>query len=234
MRGARGGRGGSCGFTLVELLIALSLMGLITLLLFSGLRVGIRAWEGVAAASERTAPVRLAHELLGRTLAQAHAVQVVSEAESRLLFGGTPESLELASPLGQHVGIPGLYVLRLVLEETGDDRRLVLQRWLLHPDVLAGGGQVPEWQPLADGRTASVAAGNGDEDLASGAYGTTLLLDGVEELQIAYFGIIEGAEEPQWHDEWLEQPTLPLAVRLRLTTTGQTWPDTLVSLPGAR
>ncbi|NEX17237.1 MAG: general secretion pathway protein GspJ, partial [Halochromatium sp.] len=35
------------GFTLVELLIALSLIGIITLLLFSGLRLGSRSWEAV-------------------------------------------------------------------------------------------------------------------------------------------------------------------------------------------
>jgi len=65
---------GSCpdrGFTLVELLIALSLIGLITLLLFSGLRLGTRAWEGVETTADRTAELRVARNFLERALVQA-------------------------------------------------------------------------------------------------------------------------------------------------------------------
>ena len=40
------------GFTLVELLIAFVLVALISLLLFSGLRLGLRSWGGVEAAAE--------------------------------------------------------------------------------------------------------------------------------------------------------------------------------------
>ena len=48
------------GFTLIELIIALALIALITLLLFSGLRLGARAWDGVDALSERHAELRTA------------------------------------------------------------------------------------------------------------------------------------------------------------------------------
>ena len=218
------------GFTLVELLIALSLVALITVLLYSGLRLGTRAWEGVEASAERTGGLRLAHNFLTRALAQARPVRLVFDGESRLVFSGDEEGLELASLLSQHVGIPGLYVLRITLEADGADRRLVLTRWLLHGDVLAGTDEVPAWEPF-EGSETLTRAGELDQDLAAGVYGSSLLLSGVDEFRLAYFGVADGSDEPQWHETWLQPFALPLAVRLRLTTTDQTWPDLLIPLP---
>ena len=56
------------GFTLIELLIALAMISLITLLLFSGLRLGSRTWESIDAAAEQIGELRLAHGFLTRTL----------------------------------------------------------------------------------------------------------------------------------------------------------------------
>ena len=110
------------------------------------------------------------------------------------------------------------------------EAQLVLTRWLLHPDVLEGFGGIPEWEPFEGGRGIS-DSGPLEEDLAAGAYGRTLLLDGVAELEITYFGIDEGMEEPDWYPEWLEQPRMPLAIRIHLTTLEQSWPDMLILLP---
>jgi general secretion pathway protein J len=208
----------------------LSLVGLITVLLYSGLRLGTRAWEGVEASAERTGGLRLAHNFLTRAVGQARAARVVFDGESRLVFAGDAEGLELVSLLSQHVGIPGLYVLRIRLDEDGQDRRLVLTRWLLHSDVLAGTDEIPAWEPF-EGSERATPVGELDQDLAAGAYGSSLLIAGVEDFQLAYYGIAEGSTEPEWHDRWLEPYALPLAVLLRLTTTDQTWPTALIHLP---
>jgi len=215
------------GFTLVELLIALALVSLITLLLFSGLRLGTHAWEGVETIAERTAEPRIAINFLARVLTQARPARVSFDAQEVLVFGGDAENLELVAPLSEHVGIPGLYILKLSLAREG---MLVLTRWLLHPDVLEGSGDIPEWEPF-DGSDRISAAGPLDEDLAAGAYGSTLLLDGVEDLKIAYFGILEGEQDPDWYQDWMEQPRMPQAVRIHLSTNEQTWPDLLIRLP---
>jgi general secretion pathway protein J len=222
-------RGPARGFTLVELIIALALIGLITLLLFSGLKLGSSVWEGVQTLGERVGGPRLTLGFLTRTLAQARPAQVVFDGEKRLVFDGDQENLEFVAPLSEHVGTPGLYVLRLTLEE-GKSNRLVLTRWLLHPDVLAGLGDIPEWEPLTSGAHALVGV-DLEEDRAAGAFGSTLLLDAVEELEIGYFGIAQGEQEPGWHEEWLPGSGMPEAVRIHLTTRGQGWPDMLVRLP---
>lgn len=215
---------------MVELLIALALISLITLLLFAGLRLGTRAWEGVDATADRTAELRVARNFLERALVQARMVSVVLDGEPASVFSGDAETLEFVTPLSEHVGIPGLYVLRLALED-GRERRLVVTRWLLNPDVLAGAGDVPEWTPFDGGRSSFHVTGPLDEDVASGAFGTSLLVENVDEFEIAYFGRQEEEQEADWHEDWLEQRELPLAVRLRLTTPEQTWPDLLIRLP---
>jgi general secretion pathway protein J len=228
--GARAGRAG--GFTLVELLIALVLIAIITTLMFSGLRLGSRAWEGVETVSERVSDLRVARNFIERTLRQARPASVVYEGEQVPVFAGDTERVELVAPLSEHVGVPGLYILRLVLEPNGEFERLVLVRWLLHPEVLAGDGEAPEWEPLLEAADIAADAGPFDRDLAAGAYGRTVLLPRVQDFELAYFGIVEGETEPEWQEEWLAEPRLPLRVRMALTTPEQTWPAAEIELSG--
>lgn len=219
------------GFTLIELLIALAIVGLITLLLFSGLRLGSRAWESVEAASDRTAEIRLARNLIERALTQIRAANVTIDGESVPVFAGDAERLELVAPLSEHVGVPGLYILRLTIEESRGHRDLVLTRWLLHPEVLEGRDDIPPWEPLEKDSGIQLGSAELDKDSAAGAFGRNLLLEDVDLFQIAYFGAVEGEDVLDWYDEWVGQPRLPRLLRIRLTSVRQTWPDLIVALP---
>ncbi len=219
------------GFTLVELLIALAMIGLITLLLFSGLRLGSRAWEAVEKVSGQTDELRLAHGFLARALSQARNLNVMVQAESVMVFGGSDTALEFAAPLSEHVGLSGLYVLRLTLERRGAGQTLVLNRWLLHPEVLAGGDDFPPWEPLEKDGGKALDDYPSDLDRAGGAFGRTLLLAEVDAFGVAYYGTLDGETEPGWHNEWLAQSTLPTLLHIRLTTASQSWPDLFITLP---
>jgi general secretion pathway protein J len=227
-------RAGSAGFTLIELLIALAMVGLITLLLFSALRMGSRAWDSVDLVAERIGALRLTRDFLQQALSQARNVSLFIDGAPVWVFAGDGERIEFAAPLAERVGVPGLYILRLTLEDDGDSNDLILTRWLIHPEVLEGMDKVPAWKPLmetAGPRTSSMPL---DRDAAAGAYGRTRLLEGVEVFEIRYFGIPNGETEPDWYEEWVNQTTLPWLVRVRLMTKGQSWPDLIVALPGAR
>jgi general secretion pathway protein J len=246
------------GFTLIELIIALALVALITVLLFSGLRLGSRSWDGVDRVAERNAELRSARGFLNGALMQARDLVVRFADEDRQVFAGNASSLEFVAPLSEHVGVPGLYVLRLALEGRGKDSRLVLTRWLLHPDVLAGNAETPEWKPLDPASPGISGDPAREQDLAAGVFGQTVLLEGAGEFQLTYFGIAdaEGAvgggsapalavktppvgqvgrdgEEPEgeWYEEWVEQPHPPKLIRVRLTSRRQDWPDSVIRLP---
>jgi general secretion pathway protein J len=223
---------GAAGFTLVELLIALVLIAVIMVLMFSGLRLGSRAWEGVATVSERVSDLRVARNFIERTLRQAQPIEVVFDGTQWPVFAGEQTRLELVAPLSEHVGIPGLYILRLVLESAGEYDRLVLVRWLLHSEVLEGGDDYPAWEPLMEDSGIGADVGPLDRDVAAGAYGRTVLLPEVVEFGLAYFGVAEGETEPEWFEDWADQPRLPQKVRLALRTPRQSWPAVVVELPG--
>lgn len=230
-------RSRSRGFTLVELLIALSLIGIITLLLFSGLRLGSRSWEAVDTLSARVADLRIARNFVERALRQTRQLSVVMDGVELAVFAGDAQALEWAAPLSAHVGIPGLYILRLTLEDAGEYNRLVLTRWLLHPEILAGTDESPAWSPLMDQVGSVGDLGPFDRDLAAGAYGRTILLPQVARFRLDYFGQQSGDRQAagfgrEWSKEWIGQRELPEAVRLNLTTPSQGWPAAIIRLPG--
>jgi general secretion pathway protein J len=226
----------SRGFTLVELLIAFTLIGLITLLLFSSLRLGLRAWEGVESTADANADLRIARNFLARALRQARPVSLTLDGESVLVFSGDAQTLELVAPLSEYVGVPGLYILRLSLDH-GERERLVMTRWLLHPDVLAGSAEIPEWRPLDGGLQPSLDSEE-DRDIAEGVFGTTILAESVDELRFDYFGPLDAVTsmtpaaevDAVWQEDWMQRRTPPLAVRIRLTTAERPWPDMQIQL----
>ncbi len=222
------------GFTLVELLIALAIVSLITLMLFSGLSLGSRAWESVEAVSERVSEVRITRDFLMSTLSQARPTTVMVEAETLTVFAGDSERLEFAAPLSEQVGVPGLYILRLGLVALDDSEALVLTYWLIHPEVLEGSDDIPSWEPLEAESKLSLDEIPPNTDVAAGAFGRTLLLSPVAEFAIAYFGTADGETEPDWHEEWFGQSTLPSLLQIRLATPAQSWPDLMVSLAAAQ
>lgn len=219
------------GFTLIELVIALAIIGLISLLLFSGLRLGGRSWETVETVGERLSGLRLADGFLRRTLGQTRPTKVTLDGQSVQVFAGESGRLEWAAPLSEHVGLSGLYILRLQPEGEGEARTLILTRWLLHPEILEGGPEVPPWEPMAEQDETVLSDLRADLDTADGAFGRARLLADVSRFELAYYGLADGDSEPGWHDEWLGQTRQPTLVRIRLETTEQSWPDLVVALP---
>ncbi|MDX1626808.1 MAG: prepilin-type N-terminal cleavage/methylation domain-containing protein, partial [Wenzhouxiangellaceae bacterium] len=59
------------GFTLVELLVATALIGLIMAMAYGGFRAGIRASDSGEALIERTNRLRVVHDFVRRQLSQA-------------------------------------------------------------------------------------------------------------------------------------------------------------------
>jgi general secretion pathway protein J len=218
------------GFTVIEMIIALAIIGLISLLLFSGLRLGSRSWEAVEQVSGRISDLRLVDAFLTRALRQARAVQRVFDGSTVLMFGGDAERIEFTAPLSEHLGVSGLYLLRLALEDSGQGSALVMTRWSLHPEVLEGGDGFPAWEPIKDQSATAFSGYPAEMDAAGGAFGRTLLLADVDRFEIAYYGQPDAETEAAWHDEWLDQERLPTLVRLRLATKTQSWPDLVVTL----
>lgn len=221
------GPGMVLGFTLIELLIALSLISIMMVLLYGGLRLGSRTWEGVETTSEQSEGLRLARGFLRRTLLQARSAYWQVDKSSLFLFLGDRQQLEFVTPLSGFVGIGGLYLLRFSQIGQGQRRNLVVQRWLVHRDILNGNGAgVPQWRPLEHSDTLKVP-----DDAALGLYGTNLLLPNVGQLTFSYFGPLPDGRGTEWQQDWQGRSRLPQLVKISLGKDAG-WPDLIVPLAG--
>lgn len=213
------------GFTLVELLIALALISLVLLMLFSALTLASRSWDAVHDTGEASADLRIARSLIQRALRQLRQPEDLRvEGTPLRALSGDAEGLEWIAELSTHLGLPGLYLLRLVVEQQDQRAQLVLYRWLLHPDILDGGDDWPAWEPLAQGGAPRLRGDPSEqEDVNAGAFGRTLLIPELETFRIDYYGRLPGGTGRDWSDAWLEQRGVPDLVRIELSTPSRSW-----------
>lgn len=215
------------GITLIELIISLSLIGMLTVILYGGLRLGARSWDSIEIYSERTENLRLARGFIQRALRQAVAAYGQVEEQQVLLFTGNEEQLEFVAPLSGFLGMGGLYLLRFATIRMGREHSLIVERWLMHPDIFSGKLEgVPEWKPLEPPRSVKVPY-----DAEWGIYGTSLLLPMIGEYKFSYFGPTKDNPEAEWQEEWEERQEMPILIKISLgADTG--WPDLIVAMTG--
>jgi general secretion pathway protein J len=102
------------GFSLAELLVALALLGMISALIASGLGLGNKIWNRSEEKAQATRSRYEAEAGLSHLLA---ALQPLRQGGARLIdFKGSPDVLEGVVALPPHVGLGGLYRLRLFLD----------------------------------------------------------------------------------------------------------------------
>jgi general secretion pathway protein J len=140
------------GFTLIEVVLALSIAAAVLVIVFGGLRVGLAAWGQGEARAARLDHARGVLVLLERALDGAFPYRFVpaERREPRILFEGRPDQVTfatLAPPFPGTVPI-AFTAVSLSSEETG----LALRQQVL-PNPLTLGRLRPV---LVDGETAAV------------------------------------------------------------------------------
>lgn len=117
------GRSTIAGFTLVEVMVALALAGLVSLVMLQGIALAARGLDRLSQRSERLDERRGLEMLLGRALATAVAVPPSDGAPA---FVGRPTSVAFLSVVDD--GGPGLYRLTLALGRAGSQPAVTLAR----------------------------------------------------------------------------------------------------------
>lgn len=196
------------GFTLLELLIAMTLMGLVLGLLYGGLRLGARSWDAGEQRAERINEMQAVHDFIRRQIRQSLEVFRNTRQGRVLAFQGESRRLLIVAPMFEYLGQGGLYYIEFdVLQDVDGD--VLRMRW--HP-----------FQPGApDGSENDIDIQDAEE---------TILLSDVTGVEWAYFGIDSVGEEPEWFDEWDNPLQSPSLIRLSLTIREAAWPDLVVRL----
>lgn len=186
----------AAGFTLLEMLLAISLLTLLVALAYGTLRLGIRGWEAASNEADQGDALRVSWPFLHQSL---EAAQAEPDPLGRSIrFDGTAKALTWVGELPAHFssGGPQLLTLSVQRDEKNERRRqLVLSSQAL--DIPAGTAITPQKAILVD-------------DLAG--------------LAIDYYGA-SGTGNPSWRSAWQTQRVLPQLIRVRVTPRHKmAWP----------
>lgn len=180
------------GFTLVELLIAISLLGLISLVTYSAIWTASHTLQAVEGRVEANDELRTTQEFYRQALSQARGVMAVKDRHMQVIFTGGPHLLTFVAPAPlQRGNAGGLYRYRLDLSGANKNTRsLRLSYW----QYLAGEKFDPERKPQ----------------------GEVILMDKVRSLSFSYFGKKDTESDSEWMDEWPRTDALPQMVKMEL------------------
>jgi prepilin-type N-terminal cleavage/methylation domain-containing protein len=155
----------SGGFTLIELLVVTVLLGLVFLLLTSGLQFGMRVWNFGGDRGLDSSEVIPVQNLLRKFFGEIRpvAAREASPFKRPILFEGTATSVHFVAPIGKNLGLNGFYEITVYMRE-GDES-----------------GNRVEISLRPFDHTSSASDNESDTK-------TTTLLDGVFDVQLAYFG----------------------------------------------
>lgn len=202
------------GMTLVELLIALALLGLLMLVLFAGMRIGTRSWDSAESHAENLSLARVLEHFLRTEMSQIIPYRWTSDGKTRLAFSGERRAMRFVAPMPSRLSRDGVSVIALEVEQEGDGSRIV---WRYRPL----NAQMTGFSAL-DGVPSHV--------LVSGISSAR-----VSDIWFSYFGAEQPGAAPRWLDRWDNEQDLPLLIRVQASLTeGREWPDFVVAPAMAR
>ena len=194
------------GFTLLEMLIALTLMGLLFTALFSAFYTLSRSWDATDSRISQTEDRRLIAEFLRRQLSQAMVVKIMNDkAEKVYAFEATAERIRYAAPLQplQHQG--GIFLIELSIVSSKMGKALEMRYAPYRPELT--------W------------------DEAFKTVEPVPIYDQLKDANFAYFGAAAEGKEAEWQDEWQDIPFYPQLVKIDLADAQQVWPLLQIPLP---
>ena len=195
------------GFTLVELLLSITLMSILLGLTYTGLRAASRSSERGEIMLAAGGEMRASHQFVRRQLNQMLPLPfdvTDSTDEVRIVFAGDARSIQYVAPMPGYLGSGGPQV-QLIELTSGSDSVLQFSHALL---------QGYEEDQLFD-------------------RDPVILLDGVQSGGFEFLGLDEEGEPMAWTSSWDQPELLPEAVRLNVTFAGDAqllWPELVAGI----
>jgi general secretion pathway protein J len=225
---AQASRLGNAGFTLIEVLIAMTLLSLMVALLFGSLRICAQSWEQGENKIAEVSEVAVVYNFFQKHLASATPlwndfiaggdVDAANQPETgaandtgadtenlnkTFSFQGRKNALQFVSVFPASVGRAGMQLFSI--EQRQEDNEQVLKVTLTPFFPLAEG---EEW--------------NQEE---------VVLLRHVSDFELSYFGAVENTDKYAWQDQWLKKDVHPQLVKININTTdGVYWPEMVIAL----
>ena len=195
----------AAGFTLIEVLIAMTLLSLMVVLLFSSLSIGAKSWQQGETKIADVNEIAVVQQFFNHHL--AHAVPQWNdfdpEKERGFSFQGKKDSLQFVSAFPASAERSGLQLFDLKFQEKNKQRFIEVT--------------LTPFFPLTEGEEFF-------ED-------TVELVTNVARFELSYFGLNEETGEYDWQNQWLEKEQQPRLVKIFLELEdGRFIPEIIVAL----
>jgi general secretion pathway protein J len=193
----------ACGFTLVELIVSLTLMAILMLALLGAMRsIGVteeKLDKRLAVVEEVRSVSSFLDDILGASALKQRATKVGTPGEST--FVGTPLALQWIGVMPARHGAGGLHHFRVASEMVGGETALTLAYL-----PFAGLDVAPEWAQAQ----------------------RRVLVPHLSALSIQY----QLADAAAWLPEWRNTAASPALARVRLAISadGVDWPEQVVAV----
>lgn len=195
------------GFTLIELVVAMVLLGVMMLLMYGGLNFAARGWDVGDANGRRVADRRIGENFLRRELSEMFPMRWKEPNVVKFAFEGDKDAIRFVSSRPAGISQGGLSLVALEVRAEGGTskrRNLVMRRAL--PD-----DEARSFAPL---------------DAAE----PTVLIAGVESISFDYFGAENDFTPPQWSDTWKYTMKVPEVIRVRIQGDDGPQPEMIVRM----
>lgn len=188
MRPAPQGSPDEAGFGLLEMIVALAVLGLVTVLMAGSLQFGANLWAAQDRRLENGAGTDAVHNVLRAMIQDAQPLPLagLGERGAASYVIGQPHSIDFVTEMPDGVGHSGYCDVALVL--AGDGR--LIMRWRTHR------------------RDTRIAAAE--------PVGETVLLRNVAGLELAYFAPASEQAAAHWAFTWTTPAAMPPLIRVRL------------------
>ncbi len=180
------------GFTLVELLLAMTLLSILMALAYGGLHAATHATNRGQQILEESGRLRMAHQFVRKQLNQAIPLAFVQADDNVVadkkaeVFLGDAHSIRFVGPMPGYLGFGGPQVQQLSIVTGDKGLELVLEHALVQGFEES---QLTERAPIA-------------------------LLDRIDSAEFRFLGRDDTGELTPWVDTWEETDKLPVAISL--------------------
>jgi general secretion pathway protein J len=192
------------GFTLIEVLIAMTLLSVMVALLFGSMKLCADSWQKGETKIADVNSTAVVYQFFQHHLTTAIPLWDDFSDENRTLsFQGHQQSLQFVSAFPASAKKSGLQLFSLKLMDDDEGKYLQVS---IKPFFPIGKGE--EWQ---------------DEEVT--------LLNHVSDFSVSYFAIDEMQPEGTWQDEWVNMEAMPRLVKIKIALdNGNYWPEMIFEI----
>ncbi len=198
------------GFTLLEVLLGMSIMSIMMLLLFASLRICVQNWNAGEKKIAQVSEAAIVQNFLRNKLHATLPLDADFFEDPQFSFQGDKQKLQFVSAMPASASRLGLQLFNLSMKQSsGEEGQALLVD--IQP-FFPQGDDAEEWS---------------EEQV--------VILEKIRRLSFAYFGP-EGDDAGEddnssWQDDWLERERLPRLVSIDVELiNGDVWPQLVVSL----